>query len=113
MRHDQLPVYKVTYDLLLQSFADIRHFPREYKYTLGEKIKLELLELICMLYRVNTSEEKYDHLQQSREHIETIRLLWRISRDMKLISIKKYVVISQYITSISKQLTARQRKSKL
>ena len=109
MRHNQLPVYKTTYDLLLASFGYIKHFPREYKYTLGEKIKEELMELTCELFRVNISSDKTRWLTKCRESIETVRLLWRIVKDLKIINVKKYTQISQYITSISKQITAWQR----
>ena len=38
-----LPVYKASYDLVLEMFKVIKDFNREYKYTLGESIKKEAL----------------------------------------------------------------------
>ena len=37
--YDTLPVYKVSYDFLLDLFKFTKHFDREYKYTLGEDMK--------------------------------------------------------------------------
>ena len=34
-----LPIYKQTYDILLRTMTATKEFPREYKYTLGQKIK--------------------------------------------------------------------------
>jgi len=36
-----LPIYKSTYDLLLAISEVIKNFSREYKYTLGEKLRNE------------------------------------------------------------------------
>jgi hypothetical protein len=42
---DELPVYKATYDLLLEMFRFTKHF-KEYKYRVGESLKKETIELI-------------------------------------------------------------------
>ncbi len=39
-----LPVYKATYDLVLEIFGAIKDFNREYKYTIGENVKKEALD---------------------------------------------------------------------
>jgi len=43
--HYDLIVYKNSYDLLLLLYKLSSNFSREYKYSLGEKIKDEILEL--------------------------------------------------------------------
>ena len=40
--YNHLPVYKVSYDLLVELFRFTKDFTREYKYTIGESIKKEL-----------------------------------------------------------------------
>ena len=35
----ELPVYKSSYELLLYSFKLIKNLNKEYKYTVGEKLK--------------------------------------------------------------------------
>ena len=44
--YDELPVYKASYDLLLEIFKFTKNFTKEYKYTVGESLKKEMLELI-------------------------------------------------------------------
>ena len=71
----------------------ISHFPRQYKYTLGEKIRAEVIELIISIYKVNTTKtSKVDFLKQMEEQIQLIYLLLRISHDMKLMPTEKYAV---------------------
>ena len=37
-QYQHLPIYKQTYDILLRTMTATKDFPREYKYTLGQKI---------------------------------------------------------------------------
>ena len=45
VNYDGLPVYKSSYDLLIEIFEIVKKFEREYKFTLGESIKNECIEL--------------------------------------------------------------------
>ncbi len=42
--YDELPVYKASYDLLLEIFRFTKEFTKEYKYTIGESLKKETVE---------------------------------------------------------------------
>ncbi|MFO7613906.1 MAG: four helix bundle protein [Bacteroidales bacterium] len=65
--YDELPVFKASYDLLLSIFHFTANFKREYKYTVGERLKNETLALIVLVYRANSSKEKVEVIQQARE----------------------------------------------
>jgi len=39
--YNHLPVYKAAYDLMLGIFQFTKDFPREYKYTIGQDLKIE------------------------------------------------------------------------
>jgi hypothetical protein len=110
--HSELPVYKASYDLLLAIFEFTRDFNKEYKYTVGESIKKETINLLTLIYRANSREDKNAVLQEAREHIEVIRLFIRLMKDMKQINLKKFVAVNMVIESVSKQLTGWQRSSK-
>ena len=47
----RLPVYQDTYKLVLKLFEVTRDFPREYKYTPGQDIKRDGIELVRSIYR--------------------------------------------------------------
>jgi four helix bundle protein len=100
----ELPVYKASYDLLLQVFNLTHNLNREYKYTLGEKLKNEITDLLSNIYRANRIREKEMYLKTARENIELVRLQIRILKDLKQISNKKHIFINQSIESVSKQL---------
>lgn len=107
-----LPVYKASYDLVLEIFRTIKEFNREYKYTLGESIKKEAIEMITDIYRANSSFSKEPHIKKAREKIETIRIFFRLARDLRQVGLKRFVDVNEKIENISKQLTAWERSTK-
>jgi len=110
--YDTLPVYKVSYDFLLDLFKFTKNFDREYKYTLGEDLKRETTEMIANIYRANSAQSKRALLQAARENLEVVRLYLRLIKDLKQISLGKFVTLNEKIESVSKQLSAWQRSSK-
>ncbi len=107
--YSELSVYKETYDLLLDMFRFTKDFNKEYKYTVGESLKKETIELITLIYRANSRRDKTATLQTAREHIEVIRLLIRLMKDMHQISLKRFVGINQQVENVSKQLAGWHR----
>lgn len=41
--YNELPVYKVTYDLMLEMFRLTKDFAKEYKYIVGESLNKETM----------------------------------------------------------------------
>jgi hypothetical protein len=107
---DNLPVYGASYALLLEIFRCTRALIREYKYTLGQSLKNELVALITLIYRANSSQsDRALHIAAAREHIETIRLFVRLLHDLRQISLATFVALSERIENVSKQLLGWQR----
>lgn len=105
--YDNLPVYKASYDLLVEVFLFTKDFSKEYKYTVGESIKKEILEMMTNVFRANSSVEKRKVcIQTARENCETIRLFLRLLKDLRQINIPKFVSLNEKIETVSKQLFA-------
>ena len=111
-QYSELPVYKATYDLLLAIFQFTKDFSKEYKYTVGESLKKETIDLITLIYRANSRTDKAETLQTAREHIEVIRLLVRLMKDMHQIGIKPFVDVNEQVENVSRQLTGWQKGSR-
>lgn len=110
--YDNLPVYKVCYDLLILLFNACRNMQRDFRFTLGELIKKEMLSLIVSIYRANCRQRKKELLIQAREHIEVVRLMLRLCMELKQLPLKTIAVSNEKIESISKQLVAWERSCK-
>ena len=107
--YDELPVYKAGYDLLLEIFQFVRNFSKEFKYTVGDNMKTEGVELIKLIYQANSTRDKLEIIRQARERIETIRLYLRLMKDLRQINIPKFVSINAKIENVSKQLVGWQK----
>jgi hypothetical protein len=104
---DGLPVYKAVYDLLLSLFERVRHFPKDFQYTLGERIKNQVIALVEMIYQANISEnvpEKQEHLRCLCAKVETLRFLLRMCYDLHLCNLEAYTRFNEQVEDISKQL---------
>ncbi|MEI7918054.1 MAG: four helix bundle protein [Candidatus Saccharibacteria bacterium] len=108
-----LPVYKQSYDLLLEIFKLTKEFNREYKYTIGEELKKETTAMIINIYRANSSNNKVDYIVSARENIEVIRLLIRLLKDLKQIQVARIARLNLAIEELSKQLTGWGNYSKI
>jgi len=104
--YDNLPVYKASYDLLLGLFHTTAQLERDYRFTIGEQIKKETIEMMLCIYRANKDRsERRENIGVARERIETIRVLLRILKDLKRIGVKRFVVLQECVESVSKQLS--------
>lgn len=101
----ELPVYKDTYELVLSIFAVTQEYPRDYKHTLGQDMKRDVMELIRCIYRANRSEQKREHLEAFLEQFELLKLELRVSYDLQLVGLRNYTELSVIIDKIGKQVT--------
>ena len=82
-----LPVYKASYKLMDQLFIISSKFSREYKYTVGQELKIEGYNLIKNIYRANKATDKTIYIGQARENVELIKLLFRLMKLKALIQL--------------------------
>ena len=85
--HTELPVYKDTYQLILKIFEITKEFSKEYKYTLGQDMKRDALQLIRSIYRANKHKNRAEHLEVFLDELELLKLEIRLCVDMKLLPI--------------------------
>ena len=59
----ELQVFKDVYTLVQKVFLYTQEFPREYKYTLGQDMKRDCIQLVRSIYRANKAKEKRAYLE--------------------------------------------------
>jgi len=107
--YDNLPVFKVSYDLLRRIYRICSTMERCFRFTLGERLQNDAIEILKNIYRANNDYEKAPYIKAAREHLEVVRLLLRVAHEEKQISMKHYVEVCDLVESISKQLAAWQK----
>lgn len=102
--YTDLPVFRDTYQLVLKIFEYTREFGREYKYTLGQDMKRDALQLVRNLYRANKAQDKEMHLEAFLDDFELLKLEIRVSTEMRLLSMKKQAALSLLLDRIGRQI---------
>jgi hypothetical protein len=101
-----LPVYRDTYKLVLKIFEITQNFSREYKYTLGQDMKRDAMQLVRSIYRANkATTKKREYLEDFLDDFELLKLEIRLCTDMKMLSVKKLCELSLLMEGIGKQVT--------
>ena len=100
-----LPVFKDVYSLVVLIYQVSVHFPKEYKYSLGQEARRDALVLTRRIYRANKAQNKKEYLEAFLDDFELLKLEMRLCADLKIISIKKHAHISLLMDRIGKQIT--------
>ena len=109
--YSHLPVYKASYDLLLDIFRLTKNLSREHRYTIGEDLKKKNIEMVINIYRANRSYQKQDTILAAMENLEIMRLYFRILKDLKQIGLEKFIQINEKVEDVSKQLACWKKAS--
>jgi len=101
--HTNLPIYKAAYSLLDVVTDLVKNMPRDFKRNIGEKISVECIEIMVLVFRANVAFDKSPHLTELLERLQVIELLLRLGMDKRLISHRAYARAIEITTGIGKQ----------
>jgi len=101
-RYNHLTIFQKSYDLLVRIYQEVHNFPREFKYTLGEKLQNVCLELLDMIIIANSENDKPSFLKKTNQHLDRLRIYIRLCYCLRVIGGEKYEILSKYIDEIGK-----------
>lgn len=108
--YDNLPVYRAGYNLLLDLFKVIGNLPRDYRYTIGEDLRRQLMKILYDIYKANSTEIKADILSDACERMLELKLYVRVLRDLHVISSRSFSHLAEHEEILSRQLTGWWKK---
>ena len=73
------------HDLLLWLIPLLDQFPRNRRFTLGERLETGLLDVLGLLIEAAYSRNKQASLRQANLTLAKVRHLWRLAFELKLI----------------------------
>jgi len=101
----ELKIFQKTYDFLLWVKPTVQRFAKVHKYSLGIQLENETIELLKQIVRANFKrEDKKEFIEECFIHYELIKILIRLSKDYKLLSIKQYEFAAKELEEIGKLL---------
>ncbi len=104
-RYLHLPVFQKGYELNLEIYRTTHNFPREYKYSLGQKIKEIASELLDLIVLANSEENKGAYFPKIKIRIERLRIQLRVAYDLNVINSKRMEFLNRFLEEISKQVS--------
>jgi len=104
MSEDLLPVVQKAYDLNLWLLPQIERFNRGYRFTVGDRLQAASLDLCLALIEAGHARQRGRALHRASRLLDQLRVLFRLSRDLKLISSRKHEHVSGRTAEIGRML---------
>ncbi|MDR3559318.1 MAG: four helix bundle protein [Candidatus Pacebacteria bacterium] len=104
-RYNHLLVFQRSYDLNLEIYRTTHNFPREYKYSLGQKMKEISAELLDWIVVTNSQKDKTPYFSKIKMQIERLRIQIRVAYDLKIIKSQRLEFLNRIIEEISMQVS--------
>lgn len=100
--HNQISVIQKTYDLYKLNYEYTKKFPKSDKFALGEKIKNLILEILELLIEAETAKRDWKQpvLEKTDRKLDLLKMLVRLSNDIKVLDDRKYLLLSEYVLEI-------------
>jgi hypothetical protein len=103
-RYEHLPIYKKALDLTIYFENIVRNFSRYHKYTLGTELREKSREIVTLIIRANSTQDKLPVLFELRQRLEGLKVLIRICNEVKAFhSFNSFVYSSNILVDLSRQ----------
>tara|TARA_B100000315_G_C14320344_1_gene470476 strand:- start:233 stop:619 length:387 start_codon:yes stop_codon:yes gene_type:complete len=100
----ELPAIAKSYDITNWLLNKVESFPRNKKFTLGDRIVNLTLDIMEALIEAAYSPDKTSILKQANLRLEKLRYLIRLCVDNKIIAMNSYEYISKEIDQLGRQV---------
>ena len=102
--YKNLAIFEKIYDLILWIYPTVNKFPKSQRFVLGQHIENTVLELLEGIIEANSQNNKPFYLKNLSLKLDRLRILMRLSKDLKFISIRQYEFVSSNINEVGKML---------
>lgn len=108
----QLIVYKKTEELLYNVYPRLANYPKSEKFSLCQDIKHNFYDLLKFISLGNSVKSKRTvYLQQADGHLQTLKTLFKLSKQRKYISVGYFEEVDLRLSEINRLLSAYIRSS--
>lgn len=103
---NETPVFLKTYDLYKVLYEAVKKFNKSDKYSLGEKIKEKVIELIEAITKAGyaKAEWKVVQIEQAIITLELIKVFIRLAYDTNCLNEKQYLNLQECAQEIGRML---------
>lgn len=106
---EDLPLYEKTYKFMLEVIGCVETFPKNSRFTLGDRIMENSCELVAYLALAHQNWDnpntRQSCLEKYRVRYETVKILIRASFEKELISYQQQARFVQHFSNIEEYLS--------
>lgn len=92
------------HQLLIWLIPQLDKFPRNRRYTLGERLESGLLTVLELLVAASYQQRKKTLLDQANRQLSVLRHVWRLAMELKVISHKRYEYGARQLAELGQQI---------
>jgi len=102
----EIPLVKKLYELYKYAHKSVSVFPKHERYSLGEKIEMNILETIEAVIFGNAQPKNFKdaYLLRANAKIEVLKILFRLALDNGFINSTQYLKTEEYLCESGKML---------
>jgi len=104
MAYEEMLIQKKAFDFSKWLLAHTGKFPKNYRFSVAVQIEKALMDFLELITVANMRKDKIPVLKQADEALARIRLLIRLSHEMRFINITAYEFGSKQVVELGRML---------
>ena len=115
MRKDikELSIIQKMYDLIMWYIPIINRFPRNHKFTLGDRMQNQLYDILEEMILARYEKKKLERLEKINGMLDVLRYQTKLLLDFELINGKRFYHASELINGVGVELGGWIKQQKL
>ncbi|MEZ5399798.1 MAG: diversity-generating retroelement protein Avd [Bryobacteraceae bacterium] len=93
-----------TYDFVKWLLPKVENFPRAHKFTIGDRLTEQGLDLLTALVEAAYAHQKQDLLESANRKVNSTRYLLRLAKDMNLLTGDSYAFSAVHLDEIGRMV---------
>ena len=98
------PVVNKAYDFVLWLLPKVENFPRAHRFTVGDRLTANGLDLLTSLVEAAYAHKKDELLQTANRKVNSTRYLLRLAKDLRLLSVDSYGFSAEKLDEIGRMV---------
>jgi len=105
---ERLIIYRKLYDFVLWLYPLINRIPQSHRQILGKHVESLAISLLLLIIKANRARGPSRRVLQQNisSELDQLRILIRLTKDLRFISVKQYAFAAGKLNEIGRMLTA-------
>jgi len=105
---EKLLIFQKTYDFLLWLYPIINRIPKSHRLVLGRHLEELAISLLFLVIKANKArgQNRLPIQLQVSDELDCLRILIRLTKDLRFMSVKQYTTGAEKINEIGRMLSA-------